>query len=393
MQAGEGHSNTYGFVVASISFVMIFVTAGSPIPLFNIYQSEYGISNADLGLVSVAYFIAAAVALLVLGRISDFIGRKKVAIIALMAAMLSCGLLFLIHGFWSLFAARLLQGLACGLSAGALTAFIVDTSSEKLRWLAAVITSSAPMIGIPIGAISCGFLILTGKQNWFLIYALVGIVLAALILLISLSRETVLSRKGVIHSLIPRLYLPKAANQYVLIASMVFLATWSLGGFYQAYGPALAHHYLGTDNPILAALVFAAIMILTPLGSPLSRFLVAENAVKTGMFIYILSLITILISLKFGFMVAFIVASLCVGLAQGLAVTGAMGVLIQITDQQNRAGLLSTIYLIAYCSAAIPALISSHFAYSMELLQIGYGYGVLGGVAALIAIVASRKKD
>jgi len=54
---------------------------------------------------------------------------------------------------------------------------------------------------------------------------------------------------------------------------------------------------------------------------------------------------------------------------------------------------LSTIYLIAYCSAAIPALISSHFAYSMELLQIGYGYGVLGGVAALIAIVASRKKD
>lgn len=40
---------TFSFVVASLSFVMVFVTAGSPIPLFNIYQSEHGVSNKAKG--------------------------------------------------------------------------------------------------------------------------------------------------------------------------------------------------------------------------------------------------------------------------------------------------------------------------------------------------------
>lgn len=382
---------TFSFVVASLSFIMVFVTAGSPIPLFNIYQSDYGISNADLGLVSVAYFVAAAIALLILGRLSDYLGRKKISIIALTAALLSCVLLFKWHGFWSLFFARLLQGLACGMSAGALTAYIVDTALEKRRGLATIITSSAPMIGIPVGAIGCGFLILKGTDSQFLIYEIVGIILAVLIVSVILSVETISPRKGAIRSLLPKLFIPQNSGPLLLVASMVFLATWSLGGFYQAYGPAIAHKYLGTNNPVLAALVFAAIMILTPLGSPLSRFTSATVSVKLGMTIFIFALATILISLNLGLAAPFIVASLCIGLAQGLAVTGAMGTLIHLTEQQHRAGLLSTIYLIAYCSAASPALVASHFAKEVDLLHISYGYGVLGLFAAMLALFFIRK--
>lgn len=48
------------FVVAACSFVV----AGSPIPLYNTYRAQDGITNADLGIVSVGYFVAAATALL-----------------------------------------------------------------------------------------------------------------------------------------------------------------------------------------------------------------------------------------------------------------------------------------------------------------------------------------
>ncbi|ENY3708374.1 MFS transporter [Acinetobacter baumannii] len=388
-------SNPLSFFVASLSLVAVFITAGAPIPLFNIYQMDYGITNSDLGMISVAYFVSAAISLLILGRLSNYWGRKLLSLISLFAALLSCLLLFSIHTFWAIFDARILQGLACGIGASTLTAYVVDTSPAKLRWLATVITSSAPMIGIPLGAIGCGFLILAGTETRFMMYEIISILLVVLIGLTFISTETVVFKKGAIRSLVPQLYIPKHSVKLLvelMIASAIFIATWSLQGFYQAYGPAIAHNYLHTDNPILAALVFAAVMILTPLGSPLSRFFSSTNSIKMGMSLFIIALLAILLCLYKGLIVAFIIASLCVGIAQGLSVTGAMGNLLKDTEQQHRAGLLATLYLIAYCGAAIPALVASHFAKNVELLHIGYGYGVLGTFAAICALYLVVKK-
>jgi len=72
-----------GFVVASVALVLVFAVAGSPIPLFNTYRATNGISNVDLGMVSVGNFLAAAISLLVFGRISNHLGRRPVAIAAL----------------------------------------------------------------------------------------------------------------------------------------------------------------------------------------------------------------------------------------------------------------------------------------------------------------------
>lgn len=93
------------FVVASASFVFTFVTAGSPIPLFNTYRAQDGITNGDLGMVSVGYFVAAAAALLVLGRLSNHLGRRPVGLTALASALLSCAVLASAHGFIALMVA------------------------------------------------------------------------------------------------------------------------------------------------------------------------------------------------------------------------------------------------------------------------------------------------
>src|SRR3982750_1632319 len=78
------------FVVASFSLVLIFATAGTPIPLYNTYRAVNGITNGDLAFVSAGYFVAAAAALLVLGRLSNHLGRKPVALAALVTAAISC---------------------------------------------------------------------------------------------------------------------------------------------------------------------------------------------------------------------------------------------------------------------------------------------------------------
>src|SRR3982750_2550235 len=111
-----GLSRSAAFVSAACSLVFVYAAAGTPIPLYNTYRAEDGITNADLGLVSVGYFVAAATSLLVFGRLSNHLGRRPIALAALMSAALSCLFLIGMHGVLPLLIARILQGLACGLA-------------------------------------------------------------------------------------------------------------------------------------------------------------------------------------------------------------------------------------------------------------------------------------
>jgi hypothetical protein len=70
-------------VAVACSLVFVLATAGTAIPLYNTYRTQDGITNADLGWCSVAYFVSAATSLLVLGQLSNPLGSRLVAIAVL----------------------------------------------------------------------------------------------------------------------------------------------------------------------------------------------------------------------------------------------------------------------------------------------------------------------
>ena len=219
-------SRRVAFVVATCSLVLVFAAAGTPIPLYNTYCAEDGITNADLGIVSVGYFVAAAVALLVFGRLSNYLGRRALALAALTSAAVSCLVLIDMYGVRSLLIGRVLQGLACGVASGGLGSYVVDTAPERPRWLPAAITGSAPMVGIPIGALACGALVQYGPAPRTLIYAFVAGMLAICAALMAMSPETMPRSRGALASLRPRLQIPAGCARLVLAAGASFVATW-----------------------------------------------------------------------------------------------------------------------------------------------------------------------
>src|SRR3954467_2356211 len=152
-------SRTLGFVGASTSLVAVFAASGSPLPLYESYRRADGLSAADLSLTAVAYFAGAVLALLVLGRLSNHLGRRPVPLAALVLAGAGCLVLIEVHGTGTLVTGRVLQGLACGLASSAVAAYVVDTApAASPRWLAATVTAGAPMIGLTLGALGSGAL-------------------------------------------------------------------------------------------------------------------------------------------------------------------------------------------------------------------------------------------
>jgi MFS family permease len=381
-------SRPAAFVSAACSLVFVFAAAGTPIPLYNTYRAEDGITNADLAIISVGYFLAAATSVLTLGRLSNHLGRRPMALAALACAALSSLVLMGTHGVLPLFIARVLQGMACGVASSGLGSYVIEIAPERPRWLSAAITGSAPMVGIPIGALTCGALVEYGPAPRVLIHALMATVLVVCALLTVMSPETRLARRGAIASLRPRLQVPAHCGRLVLATGAAFVATWSLGGFYQAFAPPLAAEHLGTANALTAATIFASVMVLNPVGAPVSGRLSAVTSLRGGMALFMTALIGIVLSLHAEAVMAFIAASLLVGLAQGLASTGAIRALLARAQPGERAGLLSTLYLIGYSGAAIPAMVARELTGTMNLFEIALAYAALGFFAALVAILA-----
>jgi MFS family permease len=377
------------FVAAACSLVLVFASAGTPIPLFNLYRAEDGVTPAHLSYVTVGYLAAAASSLLMMGRLSNHLGRRPVALAAIAIAAMACLILIALRGPGPLFVARVLQGLASGLASSALGALVVDAARDRPAWMPAAITGSAPMVGIPLGAITCGALVQFAPAPKVLVYAVMLVALATCAALILASPETMPRSGGALRSLRPRLQAPAGSARLVVAACSASVATWCLGSFYQAFGSAVVVQYLGSTSPLVAALVFSSMMSLTPLGGPLAARLSPAASVRTGMALYLAALAGIVAALQAGAVLPFIFASLAVGLSTGISSTGGLRALLAKAGPHERAGLLATFYLVSYGGAAFPGIVAGRLTGTFDLKQIAFGYAAIGAIGACVAFLAA----
>jgi hypothetical protein len=329
-------------------------------------------------------------ALLVLGRLSNHIGRRPVALAALGVTALGCLVLTQVHGVAPLIAGRILQGLGAGLASSALAAFIVDSAPVSPSWLASSVTAGAPMVGLTAGALGSGALAEYGPAPRSLVYLLAAGALAGCAALIAVSRETVAGTAGAAASLRPQMRIPAAARRLLPAASATFVATWALGGFYQAFGPSVAADELGTNSALVAAVIFASFMAPSAIGAPLAGRTTPATAQRAGIIVFTLAVAALLVALHAGAVGAFIAASAVAGTAQGATFAGSMRALLAKSPQQTVRDCCrrSTSSLTAAPRSQASSPDSSHGL--LSLFDIALGYGALAALACLITLSAAR---
>src|SRR3954470_15156713 len=206
-QAHKGGMLRLAFLSAVVSLVVSFAAAAAPIPLYNIYRAEDGFTNAGISMAVVAYAVGTIAALLVLGRLSNHLGRRLTAIASLGLLLLGCLLLLNVHDIGTLLAGRLLMGIGTGLASSSLTSYIVDAAPSRPAWLASVASSQGPMLGLTVGAIASGALVQFGPWPRDLIYLVCVGSLMVSAALITISPETATPTPGAWQSLVPRVRL------------------------------------------------------------------------------------------------------------------------------------------------------------------------------------------
>jgi len=379
---------------ASATMLLVMAAAGIPAPLYPLYQEQFGVTAVGLTTSYGTYILMACMTMLTLGRISDHVGRRAATLTAMLLAGISCVVFIAMDGTATLVIGRGLQGMAVGLAMSSIGALVIDLKEPGTEFLASLVASASPTVGVALGAIASGLAIEYGPRPLIFMYATVLGLLIVLSVGIHFTRETVdsvgrgIDRRSALASLRPAISVPASARPVFIGAVAAFVAAWTLGGFYQSLGPTLATSVFPEANHVFSGLVVASVLGMTFAGGPVTARLAPRPASLVGLTMLIVGVLGILGSLAAGSSALFLATSMLAGVGFGASTTGAMRTLLLTSDHRSSAGLLSAIYLVAYVCAAFPAFLGGFFVEPFGLNAVTHGYGaVVIGLAILAGVL------
>ncbi|MBP0460611.1 MFS transporter [Streptomyces montanisoli] len=244
---------TRSFRAAAAVLVLFLAASSAPSPLYVIYQRQWHFTAWVLTVVFALYVFGLLASLLVVGSLSDHLGRRPVLAAAIALEVVALVLFLVAGNVLVLSAARILQGIATGAATTALSAALVDL--EPSRGRAGVVTSVAPLTGLALGALGSGVLVEFGPAPTRLVYALLFAALVPAALAVARMPETSPRRPGAVASLRPRVSMPAHLRADIVPLVPAMIATWALGGMYLSLGPSVAAELLGLRNHLVGGVV------------------------------------------------------------------------------------------------------------------------------------------
>ena len=208
--------------------------------------------------------------------------------------------------------------------------------------------------------------------------------------LIVASPETSPRAPGALRSLRPQVALPRNVRRMLPVGIAVFLSTWAVGAFYQAFVPSLAADQLHTTRATVVGLMFAAYMAPSVLGAPIGGRLRVATGQRLGMVIFLVGLTGIIGALAMASPAGFIAFSVLAGIGQGIGVSASIRGLLHGTTTADRAPIFATVYLLCYLGAALASGVSGQLTHTFTLLQLAIGYGLVAVIATALTLVAAR---
>ncbi|HEX5291221.1 MAG TPA: MFS transporter [Streptosporangiaceae bacterium] len=370
--------------------VLFQAASAAPAPLYVVYQRLWGFSAATLTLIFAIFVLGLLAALLVLGTLSDYLGRRTV-LAAAIALELAALLLFLrAGGVPMLLAARLAQGIATGMALPALSAALVDFNPPRAPGRAAAASGVVPIGGLAFGALACSALVQYAPAPTRLVWTLlVGAMLAALLVVAALP-ESGGRRPGIARSLIPRLGVPRRLRGDVWALVPIIVASWALGGLYLSLGPSAvvtqfglgSHFFGGLEVALLCGTGAATACVLRRRAdSAVAR--ISTALLTAGTALTLLGIVT-------DGLPAAVAGTVLAGIgygASGLSAFGSLARLAGPADPAERGGLFAVAYTIAYLAFSLPAGVAGYAATRAGLRATVITYAflvILTGLAAFV---------
>ncbi|TWB16128.1 putative MFS family arabinose efflux permease [Rhizobium sp. ERR 1071] len=333
----------------------LFLAASSvPTPLYRLYQQAFAFSPVLLTVIFAVYAFSLLAALLIVGSISDHLGRRPVIFASILLNMVAIVLFLMARGSDWLIAARIVQGFATGTAVSSVGAALVDL--DPIR--GSITNSLAPLVGMAIGTIGTSLLIQFAPAPTVLVYIVTLALLALQAALLWLMPETTSRRAGVLASLKPEVAVPQQARRTLLALTPINIAVWALAGFYLSLVPSLVTATTGSTAPLVGGSVVAALTISGAAAVFLLRKKSAVTIMKFGIPTMSFGILTIIAGMHAAEVSILALGTLIAGSGFGAAFLGTVRSIMPLAKPDERAGLLSAFYIQSYLAFSVPTILA-----------------------------------
>ncbi|SEP27670.1 MFS transporter [Trujillonella endophytica] len=384
-------SRTPAFWTATGLLLLALAASGVPTPLYRVYSEQFGFGSGTLTVVFGIYAFALLIALLVVGGLSDHVGRRPVLAGGLLLMASAMGVFLAADGVGWLLVARVVQGVSMGALTGTLGALVLDTERRE-RPLGSLVNSAAPGLGLSVGVVGAGLVVeyVAEPTRWVFAFLAVALVLGAAA--VWLLPETSPRVPGAVASLRPSVRVPHSQRPGFLLALPVLVAAWALGGLYLSLGPSLAATVFGLEDHLVGSLLVLAMQGSAALGSVLGRGVEPQRAMVGGALVFVAGVLATIAALLTGAVPLLFVSAVVSGLGFGLAVLGAISTTTDGVAPADRAALLSAAFVVGYLSFSVPAIVAGTTATAVGLEAVAEVYAAVCVVLALVAVVGVRRR-
>jgi MFS family permease len=383
-------SRPFAFGAIAAIFMLFTATASAPSPLYIVYQREWGFSATTLTAIFAVYAFGLIASLLVLGALSDYIGRRPVLAIAITLEAIALILFITAGDVAVLLLARLTQGIATGAAMTTLGAALIDLNPPHAPGRARLVNSVVPVSGLAVGALGCGALVQFAPAPTRLVYALLlgGIALSALA--VAAMPETSSWRPGAVSSLRPRLGVPAQLRADLFALIPIVVASWALGGLYLSLGPSDAAGLFGLRSHLVGGLV---VTLLCGAGAATAfalRSWPTDRTLTIGAALLTAGTAVTLAGVQAHSVTLAGAGTVIAGIGFGASFLGSFGTLARLAAPHERGELFAVAYVIAYLAFSLPAVLAGLASSSVGLRTTTLVYGVAVGILGLAALAAQR---
>jgi MFS family permease len=380
-------SRPAAFWTVAVVQVIVLIASGVPSPLYRVYAEQFGFGSGLLTVVFGVYAFALLVALLVVGGLSDHVGRRPVITAALVVEAASMVLFLVADGVGWLLAARIVQGLATGAITGAFGAALLDLQ-DPAKPRGSVANAASPAVGLALGAVGAGLAVqhLPSPTTW-VFGALTAICLLAAAGIALFLPESSPKLPGAAASLVPRIEVPGPQRRAFWLVLPSLLATWSLGGLYASLAPSVVAGIYRIDDHAVGTLPILALNALSLVGSLSTQRIPGPKAMTIGGLVLVVGVAGTIAALSTDSVAFFLASGVVSGFGFGTAFAGAMGTITAGVAPGRRAGLLAAVFTCSYLAFSLPAIAAGVAADSLGLQRTAEVYGAAVIVLTLVSVV------
>jgi MFS family permease len=375
------------FAAMAVAFAAFFIAAGAPTPLLPIYEARW---NFPASMVTVAfgvYAIALLLTLLIIGSLSDHIGRRPLLIGALALELVSMVVFLVSPSIGWIIAARIIQGVATAAATSSFSAAILELAPDRRKHLAGVIAGLAPAAGIGVGALFSGVIAQFSSSAVAIVWSILAAVMLIALVFAIFTPETAARKAGAIASLRPQVSVPPGARSVFAVTLPSLIAAWLVSALFLGLMPTILRLKFGIDSPAVSGLAaFAeqgtggAVALALSKMKPQRLVFAGGAAIVAGIALFIGSIAATSLPLLW-------IGAIVGGAGLGGAFTGTIRSLVPLVGAPERAGLFSAVYLVSYITFGIPVILAGLFLSTIGITAIALIFGVVTFVAAAMGVV------